>query len=83
MKQKNPISCEIIICIALIKNSLLFLINGQLNEDPVASRAEKEEESDEEKEKEMNVGEKRKRKRKKDPKRTTAKRLKKKKENKL
>ena len=64
----------------------MFLINEtttlcQLNEDPVTPRAEKEDESDEENERERNVGEKRKRKRKKDPKRTTAKRLKKKKGN--
>lgn len=55
----------------------------QLNEDPVISSEEKEDESDEEKERERNVGEKRKRKRKKDAKRTTAKRLKKKKEKNL
>lgn len=51
--------------------------------DPVISSEEKEDESDEEKERERNVGEKRKRKRKKDAKRTTAKRLKKKKEKNL
>ena len=55
----------------------------QFNEDPVISSEEKEEEPDEEKERERNVGEKRKRKRKKDAKRTTAKRLKKKKEKNL
>ena len=64
----------------------MFLINEtttlcQLNEDPVTSRAEKEEESEEENDREMNMEEKRKRKRKKDPKRTMAKRLKKKKGN--
>ena len=55
----------------------------QLNEDPVLSNEEKEDDSDEEKEKEKNVGEKRKRKRKKDVRRTTAKRLKKKREKNL
>ena len=54
----------------------------QLNEDPVLSNEEKEDDSDEEKEKEKN-GEKRKRKRKKDVKRTTVKRLKKKREKNL